>query len=124
MAEINVTPMVDVMLVLLIIFMVAAPLMTSSIDIDLPVASGGKLVDQDSSSITLTKPILLVAQMMPNGQAALQFAPFMVGTDEDNKYVIARSALSVLPMKARKEIADNYLQATSSIVPAGAGLVV
>src|SRR4029453_8622728 len=41
MAEINVTPMVDVMLVLLIIFMVAAPLMTSSIDIDLPVASGG-----------------------------------------------------------------------------------
>jgi len=36
MAEINVTPMVDVMLVLLIIFMVAAPLMTSSIDIDLP----------------------------------------------------------------------------------------
>lgn len=84
----------------------------------------GKLVDQDSSSITLTKPILLVAQMMPNGQAALQFAPFMVGTDEDNKYVIARSALSVLPMKARKEIADNYLQATSSIVPAGAGLVV
>ena len=42
MAEINVTPMVDVMLVLLIIFMVAAPLMTSTIDIDLPVASGGK----------------------------------------------------------------------------------
>ena len=33
MAEINVTPMVDVMLVLLIIFMVAAPLMTSTIDI-------------------------------------------------------------------------------------------
>ena len=42
MAEINVTPMVDVMLVLLIIFMVAAPLMTSTIDIDLPIASGGK----------------------------------------------------------------------------------
>jgi biopolymer transport protein ExbD/biopolymer transport protein TolR len=41
MAEINVTPMVDVMLVLLIIFMVAAPLMTSSIDIDLP-SPGGK----------------------------------------------------------------------------------
>src|SRR6202161_5002946 len=44
MAEINVTPMVDVMLVLLIIFMVAAPLMTSNIDIDLPVASGGKSI--------------------------------------------------------------------------------
>ena len=36
MAEINVTPMVDVMLVLLIIFMVSAPLMTSAVDIDLP----------------------------------------------------------------------------------------
>ena len=35
MAEINVTPMVDVMLVLLIIFMVAAPLMTSNIDIEI-----------------------------------------------------------------------------------------
>ena len=36
MAEINVTPMVDVMLVLLIIFMVAAPLMTVGVPIDLP----------------------------------------------------------------------------------------
>ena len=36
MSEINVTPMVDVMLVLLIIFMVAAPLMTTGVPIDLP----------------------------------------------------------------------------------------
>ena len=36
MAEINVTPLVDVMLVLLIIFMVTAPLMTTSVNIDLP----------------------------------------------------------------------------------------
>src|SRR3954464_16070626 len=48
MAEINVTPMVDVMLVLLIIFMVAAPLMTSTIDIDLPVASGGKSLSSNA----------------------------------------------------------------------------
>jgi biopolymer transport protein TolR len=41
MSEINVTPMVDVMLVLLIIFMVAAPLLTTNIDIDLPTARGG-----------------------------------------------------------------------------------
>ena len=53
MAEINVTPMVDVMLVLLIIFMVAAPLMTSTIDIDLPVASGGK-VDRRLNAPPLT----------------------------------------------------------------------
>ena len=36
MSEINVTPMVDVMLVLLIIFMVAAPLLNASVDVDLP----------------------------------------------------------------------------------------
>ncbi len=40
MSEINVTPFVDVMLVLLIIFMVAAPLMTSGVQIDLPSAKG------------------------------------------------------------------------------------
>jgi biopolymer transport protein TolR len=35
-AEINVTPFVDVMLVLLIVFMVAAPLLTVGVDVDLP----------------------------------------------------------------------------------------
>src|SRR5260370_25027609 len=54
MAEINVTPMVDVMLVLLIIFMVAAPLMTSTIDIDLPVASGGKSLSSNAPPLTLS----------------------------------------------------------------------
>ncbi len=54
MAEINVTPMVDVMLVLLIIFMVAAPLMTSTIDIDLPVASGGKTLATNAPPLTLS----------------------------------------------------------------------
>ena len=54
MAEINVTPMVDVMLVLLIIFMVAAPLMTSNIDIDLPIASGGRSISSNSPPLTLS----------------------------------------------------------------------
>jgi biopolymer transport protein TolR len=54
MAEINVTPMVDVMLVLLIIFMVAAPLMTSAIDIDLPIAGGGKSLSSNAPPLTLS----------------------------------------------------------------------
>ena len=54
MAEINVTPMVDVMLVLLIIFMVAAPLMTSTIDIDLPIAKGGNSAPSNAPPLTLS----------------------------------------------------------------------
>ena len=45
-AEINVTPMVDVMLVLLIIFMVAAPLLTVGVAVDLPETSAEALTDQ------------------------------------------------------------------------------
>ena len=52
--DINVTPFIDVMLVLLIIFMVAAPLMTSSIDIDLPIASGGKQIQANAPPLTLS----------------------------------------------------------------------
>ncbi len=54
MAEFKFTPMVDVMLVLLIIFMVAAPLMTSNIDIDLPIASGGKSISSNAPPLTLS----------------------------------------------------------------------
>ncbi len=53
MSEINVTPMVDVMLVLLIIFMVTAPLMTSGVNVDLPKTSAQQ-VNNDTKPITLT----------------------------------------------------------------------
>jgi biopolymer transport protein TolR len=46
MSEINITPMVDVMLVLLIIFMVAAPMMTSGVPIDLPRTAASELASQ------------------------------------------------------------------------------
>ena len=48
MSEINVTPMVDVMLVLLVIFMVAAPLLNASVDVDLPNAEAPEMpVDRE-----------------------------------------------------------------------------
>ncbi|OYX68387.1 MAG: protein TolR [Rhizobiales bacterium 32-66-11] len=53
MAEINVTPMVDVMLVLLIVFMVAAPLMTVGVPVDLP-QTQAKSVDQDKDPLTIS----------------------------------------------------------------------
>jgi biopolymer transport protein TolR len=53
MSEINVTPMVDVMLVLLIIFMVSAPLLTVGVPIDLP-QTKAKSLDQDKEPLTLS----------------------------------------------------------------------
>lgn len=53
LAEINVTPLVDVMLVLLIIFMVTAPLMTSGVDVDLP-KTDAKPLNSDSQPLTVT----------------------------------------------------------------------
>jgi biopolymer transport protein TolR len=53
MAEINVTPMVDVMLVLLIIFMVSAPLLTVGVPLDLP-QSQAKSLGQDQKPLQLS----------------------------------------------------------------------
>lgn len=53
MSEINVTPLVDVMLVLLIIFMVAAPLLTVGVPIDLPDAQA-KALNSDTQPITVS----------------------------------------------------------------------
>ena len=54
MAEINVTPMVDVMLVLLIIFMVAAPLLATGVSVDLPQTKAGPLnIEQKPVSIAI-----------------------------------------------------------------------
>lgn len=53
MSEINVTPMVDVMLVLLIIFMISAPLLTVGVPIDLP-QSQAKSLDQDKEPLTIS----------------------------------------------------------------------
>lgn len=54
MSEINVTPFVDVMLVVLIVFMVSAPLMTLSIRVDLPAARGGTVNKSDKEPLILT----------------------------------------------------------------------
>jgi biopolymer transport protein TolR len=54
MAEINVTPLVDVMLVLLIVFMVAAPLLTAGVPVDLPEAQAKPLtVDKEPITVTI-----------------------------------------------------------------------
>ena len=83
MAEINVTPMVDVMLVLLIIFMVTAPLMMAQLPIELPKTSA-----QD-----LGKP--------PE--------PLVVGMDADGNYYVGSDKVSEsdLPAKLQQLAQDN-----------------
>ncbi len=53
MGEINVTPMVDVVLVLLLVFMVTAPMMSRGIDVQLPVANQPQIPPQDRITVSL-----------------------------------------------------------------------
>ena len=67
MADINVTPLVDVMLVLLIVFMVAAPLMTAGVPIDLPKTAAKPLNSQVEPLTVSVKPdgsIYLIKEQM------------------------------------------------------------
>jgi biopolymer transport protein TolR len=78
MVEINMTPLVDVMLVLLIVFMIAAPLLTAGVTVDLPEADSAPLPGQDeplSVSIDATGAVFIqespvtVEQLGPRLQA-------------------------------------------------------
>jgi biopolymer transport protein TolR len=73
-AEINMTPFIDVMLVLLIIFMVAAPLIATGVPIDLP-QTGAKPINVDQKPITVA--IDAKGQIFLQDQATLE--PDLVG---------------------------------------------
>jgi biopolymer transport protein ExbD len=75
MAEINTTPLVDVMLVLLIIFIITAPLMTHSVQVDLP---------RTSSTPTPEKPLTLPVSITAGGGV------FLNGEKLDNEALEAR----------------------------------
>lgn len=67
MSEINVTPFVDVMLVLLIIFMVAAPMLTVGVPVELPDTAANALPTEQEEPLTLT--------ITAEGQLMIQTAP-------------------------------------------------
>ena len=72
-SEINVTPMVDVMLVLLIIFMVTAPMMTQGLDVDLPETTAKSLrQNEDPLIVTLDKTGKITLGKIEVGEALLR----------------------------------------------------
>jgi biopolymer transport protein TolR len=72
MADINMTPFIDVMLVLLIIFMVAAPLLTTGVAVDLPKASATALnVDRKPIAVSLNEQGQLYVMDEPTADADL-----------------------------------------------------
>src|SRR5579864_8428625 len=71
LAEINVTPMVDVMLVLLVIFMVAAPLLTVGVPVELPQTKAPAITEQK-------EPLVITV----NGEGKLFLQNSAVGDDE------------------------------------------
>ena len=86
MAEINVTPMVDVMLVLLIIFMVTAPLLATGIQVDLPESKAAPL-DQDNEpvpiSIDATGAIYIDDTALPDEMLAARLAQIAASSTEE-----------------------------------------
>ena len=91
MAEINVTPMVDVMLVLLIIFMVAAPLMTVGVPIDLPKTAAKQLnTEQKPVIISVTDAGAIFLGDEPTTLAALADQLSGLGIDAANDRINVR----------------------------------
>ena len=95
-AEINVTPLVDVMLVLLIIFMVTAPMMTQGVDVDLPKTTSRALRQQE-------KP--MVVEIDKEGKIHL-------GKTEVH-LALMRQELEKMPQEKKKE--PIYLRADETI---------
>lgn len=97
LAEINVTPFVDVMLVLLIIFMVTAPMLTQGVTVDLPKTKTVETLPEDSDHLVLT--------VKKNGSILLD--TYAVKMDELEKHLkrLVRDKKKLLYLKADKDVA-------------------
>jgi biopolymer transport protein TolR len=96
MADINMTPFIDVMLVLLIIFMVAAPLLTNGVTVDLPKAAAGALnVEQKPVSIAIDEKGQIFLQDQPVADADVIDRLKALATDGPDTRVYVRASKTV-----------------------------
>jgi len=100
MAEINTTPMVDVMLVLLVIFIITAPLLTHSIKIDLP---------QAGSQANPEKPDIVTLSMNAEGKLFWNDAPFEQA-ELDSRLVTAAQKKPQPELHLRADKKTDYQQ--------------
>jgi biopolymer transport protein TolR len=110
-AEINVTPLVDVMLVLLIIFMITAPMMNTGVDIDLPQVTAKEVKDPEGKlilSISLDRKLHISQTIIPwseltaklkaliaNRAAAKQDSELYIEADTKLPYGVVVTAMAV-----------------------------
>jgi biopolymer transport protein ExbD len=108
MAEINVTPLVDVMLVLLIIFMITAPLMQHKVNIDLP-----------SKTMRVTEappPVAITLAVKSSGDIFWNDAPIMMSSLDRNLRIEARrEPQPMLEIRADKTTRYGILQEVMGI---------
>ncbi len=121
-AEMNVVPYIDVMLVLLVIFMIAAPLINQAIEIDLPKAEAEQI---DLTELEDTQPIVLSVD--PQGAYFLNLAPNPAKalTDleviEITKYNLAKYPQTPVLVQGDSNVAyENVIAGISLLQEAGA----
>ena len=97
MAEINVTPFVDVMLVLLIIFMVAAPLMTVGVPVQLPKTAANALPGEQEEPLTITITaegvVMIQTTEVPRGELVNKLRAIAAERDSNRVFLRADGAV-------------------------------
>ena len=110
-SELNVTPLVDVMLVLLIIFMVAAPMATRSLKLDLPPASQ-KAADQEPTVVSIQRSgALYIGQVETN--------PVRLAADLNARFGVARPTTEQVLLRADPEVPYERMMGVMNALQAG-----
>ena len=95
-SQINITPLVDVMLVLLIIFMVTAPILQQGVNVDLPEVAAGPLAGRDDQ---------LVVSVTRDGKVQLNDSPLKVEE-------LQQKLVAILKLRSNREV---YLRADKNV---------